>query len=125
MLVFNKIEILKYNDELTDATGRKRYIMENTKKIVELSLVQLSENNDLWGWEFADRYIDDQKNDYCKFSGISETKSFYIPDGFIVAKNYADESVFTKNGYSFSLGAANENPYINADTGMVFLKPVK
>ena len=99
--------------------------MENTKKIVELSLVQLSENNDLWFWVFADQYRDDQKSDFPKFSGISETKSFYIPDGFIVAKNYVDESVFTKNRYSFSLGTANENPYINADTGMVFLKPVK
>ena len=99
--------------------------MENTKKIVELSLVQLSENNDLWVWVFADHYRDDQKSDCPKFSGISETKSFYIPNGFVIEKNYADESVFTKNGYSFSLGTANENPYINADTGMVFLKPVK
>ena len=96
--------------------------MENTKNIAELSLVQLTENNDNWFWIFADRYIDDQKNDYCKFSGISETKSFYIPDGFIVAKNYADESVFVKNGYSFSLDTAKGNPYINADTGMIFLK---
>ena len=96
--------------------------MENTKNIAELSLVQLAENNDNWFWIFADRYIDDQKNDYCKFSGISETKSFYIPDGFIVAKNYADESVFVKNGYSFSLDEAKGNPYINADTGMIFLK---
>ena len=96
--------------------------MENTKKIVKLSLVQLSGNNDLWFWVFADQYRDDQKSDCPKFSGISETKSFYIPDGFIVAKNYADESVFTKNGYSFSLDTAKGNPYINADTGMIFLK---
>ena len=96
--------------------------MENTKNIAELSLVQLAENNDNWFWIFADRYIDDQKSDCPKFSGISETKSFYIPDGFIVAKNYADESVFVKNGYSFSLDAAKGNPYINADTGIIFLK---
>ena len=102
--------------------GQKEVYYGEYKNIAELSLVQLAENNDNWFWIFADRYIDDQKNDYCKFSGISETKSFYIPDGFIVAKNYADEAVFTKNGYSFSLDTAKGNPYINADTGMIFLK---